>query len=152
LPDPHTEVPDVFVLMPFNEDQKPIFTTHISRVVKRLGLTVGRADNFFAAHRIMSDVWTAISRSRLLVADCSGRNANVFYELGIAHTIGKPVILLTRDSNDMPFDLQHLRSIEYTYTPPGMKAFEKKLDSSIRNVLSIPSKAAQKALAMKAKA
>jgi hypothetical protein len=79
--------------MAFSPDFKPIYVTHISRVVQKLGLTVGRADDFFTAHFVMADVWTAVYRSRVVIADCTGRNPNVFYEIGMAHTVGKPVIL-----------------------------------------------------------
>jgi hypothetical protein len=41
----------------------------------------------------MWDVWNSIYSSSIIIADCTGRNPNVFYELGIAHTLGKPVIL-----------------------------------------------------------
>jgi hypothetical protein len=74
--------------------------------------------------------------ARLIVADCTDRNPNVFYEIGLAHTIGKPTILLTQKSEDVPFDLRHLRYIEYQLTPRGMKEFEAKFKETIRNVLS----------------
>jgi hypothetical protein len=59
-------------------------------VAGRLGITSTRADDFFAANSIISDVWNAITDAKVLVADCTGRNPNVFYELGIAHTLGSP--------------------------------------------------------------
>jgi hypothetical protein len=137
LPDQQRTVPDVFVLMPFIDELKPIFATHISRVVQGLGLTVGRADDFFTAHAVIQDVWTAIWRTRVLIADCTDRNPNVFYEIGMAHTVGKPVILITKHETDVPFDLRHLRFIKYVYTPPGMDAFESSLGSTIRTVLNM---------------
>ena len=63
-------------------------------------------------------------RSRAVIADCTTRNPNVFYEIGMAQTVGKPVLLITQDESDVPFDLRHLRYIKYAYTPPGMAAFE----------------------------
>ena len=137
---PHDEtrtVPDVFVLMSFDPGLKPIYLDHISRVVKDCKLTVGRADDFFTAHSIMQDVWTAILRSRALIADCTGRNANVFYEIGVAHTIGKPVILITQNAEDVPFDLRSIRFIQYTYTPPGMKEFRTALRATLADVFGI---------------
>lgn len=130
-----TAIADVFVLMSFDPDFKPIYATHISRVAKKLRLTVGRADDFFTAHSVMVDVWTAVYRSRVVIADCTGRNPNVFYEIGMAHTAGKPVILITRDEADVPFDLRHLRHITYAYTPPGMDAFEDALERTLQDVL-----------------
>jgi hypothetical protein len=130
-PEVNRAVADVFVLMSFSQDFKPIYTTHISKVVKQLGLTVGRADDFFTAHAVMSDVWTAIYRSRFVIADCTGRNPNVFYEIGVAHTVGKPVILITQNEDDVPFDLRSIRYIKYAYTPPGMRAFEGSLKRTL---------------------
>jgi len=82
IPDAARFVPDVFVLMSFDPKFKPVFTTHISGVATGLGLTAGRADDFFTAHSVMEDVWTAVYRSRAVIADCTTRNPNVFYELG----------------------------------------------------------------------
>ena len=68
----------------------------------------------------MADVWRGIYGPRLVIADCTGKNPNLFYEIGMAHTIGKPVILITQKQQDVPFDLQATRYIRYQYTPPGM--------------------------------
>lgn len=135
IPDAHTVIADVFVLMSFHPDFTPIFATHISRVVNGLGLTVTRADDFFTAHSVIADVWTAVYRSRAVIADCTTRNPNVFYEIGMAHTVGKPVVLITQNESDVPFDLRHLRYIKYAYTPPGMEAFEERLKLTLQEVL-----------------
>jgi len=81
---------DLFVIMPFAEDLRAVYDDHIRAVAGRLGITSTRADDFFAANSIISDVWNAITDAKVLVADCTGRNPNVFYELGIAHTLGSP--------------------------------------------------------------
>ena len=135
VPNMGGRVADVFVLMSFSPNFTPIFTTHISKVVKSLDLTVGRADDFFTAHSVMEDVWKAVYRSRAVIADCTTRNPNVFYEIGMAHTVGKPVILITQDESDIPFDLRHLRYIVYAYTPPGMEIFEHKLRLTLQEIL-----------------
>jgi hypothetical protein len=87
---------DVFVLMPFKADMLPVYEDHIKPTCANMGLTVRRADDFFTAHSVVQDIWTAIVSARLIVADCTDRNPNVFYEIGLAHTIGKPTILLTQ--------------------------------------------------------
>jgi hypothetical protein len=125
---------DVFVLMPFTENLKLVWEDHIKKVVVAMGLTVKRADDFFTAHSVMADVWDAICGSRAIVADCTSRNPNVFYEIGVAHTIGKPVILTTQSADDVPFDLRHLRYIEYKYTPPGMRQFEASLTETLQQL------------------
>ena len=128
-------IPDVFVVMSFAPDLKPIYEEHIRKVVGQLQLTVARADDFFTAHAVIEDIWTAVYRSRLIIADCTGRNANVFYEIGMAHTVGKPVILTTQNQADVPFDLRSVRYIHYAYTPPGMRIFEDHLARTISGLI-----------------
>ena len=135
-PDALVEKLDVFVLMPFKADMLPVYEDHIKPTCASIGLKVRRADDFFTAHSVVQDVWKAIVSARLIVADCTDRNPNVFYEIGLAHTIGKPTILLTQKSEDIPFDLRHLRYIAYQLTPRGMKEFETKFKETVQNVLS----------------
>jgi hypothetical protein len=58
----------------------------------------------------------------------------VFYETGIAHTVGKEVILITQTIDDVPFDLRHLRCIVYEYTPKGIQLLETNLTNTINNI------------------
>ncbi|MBI5670978.1 MAG: hypothetical protein HZC41_23540 [Chloroflexi bacterium] len=134
---PKTTAADVFVLMPFAETLKPVYTDHILPVVERLGLSCKRGDDFFTSASIMDEVWTSIYHARLCIADCTGRNPNVFYELGIVHTIGKPCVLLAQSMDDIPFDVRHRRFIQYDYTPQGMKQFEDKLAKAVQSELQL---------------
>ena len=128
---------DLFVIMPFQEELKPVYTDHILKVAKELGLSCERGDDFFSTQAIIDEIWAATYFSKLCIADCTGRNPNVFYELGIAHTVGKPVILLAQSIDDIPFDIRHRRAIIYTYTPPGMKKFEEDLQKTLQSELSL---------------
>jgi hypothetical protein len=128
---------DVIVLMSFDAKLRPIYDNHVLKVAKSLNLTAKRADDFFTTHHVMSDVWEAIHAARLVIADCTGRNANVFYEIGMAHTLGRPVVLITQHNRDVPFDLQAVRYIQYEYTPPGMEKFEQQLTSTLRSELNL---------------
>lgn len=118
---------DVFVAMPFAEEMKPIYTNHIYKSVTSGGFSCGRTDDIFSTNAIVQDLWSAIVGSAIVIGDCTGRNPNVFYELGIAHTLGKPVILITQDKDDVPFDIQHFRYIKYQYTAEGMILLERSL-------------------------
>ena len=118
---------DIFVIMPFADEFTPIYEDHLTSVANSLGYSIKRGDNFFSKRSIMADVWSAIVNSKLVIADCTGRNPNVFYELGIAHTLDKPVIMITQNMDDIPFDVRHLRAISYEYTPRGMSDLEKSL-------------------------
>jgi hypothetical protein len=126
---------DLFVLMPFSPDMREVYEDHIREVARRLKFRVGRADDFFTPGAVMGDVWTGICRSRIIIADCTSRNPNVFYEIGLAHTVGKPVVLITQNSEDVPFDLRYIRYITYEYTPTGMKKFESDLANTIKTAL-----------------
>jgi hypothetical protein len=104
-------------------------------VATELGLSIRRADDLFTAHSLMSDVWEGICGARALIADCTGRNPNVFYEIGLAHVVGKPLVLITQKSEDVPFDIAQFRYIQYDYTPPAMRVFEQRLRDTLKEAL-----------------
>jgi hypothetical protein len=124
-----------FVLMPFTDKMTPIYDDHIKPVVEKNGLTSLRADEIVGVNSIIQDIWEKINRARFLIADLTGKNANVFYEVGIAHTLGKDVILLTQNINDVPFDLKHWRCIVYAYNPRSVKEMENKLKATIKEIM-----------------
>ncbi len=121
--------------MPFMSEQRPVFDDHILAVVRKLRLKAKRADDFFSVNSIMEDIWSGINAAKVVIADCTGRNPNVFYEIGLAHTLGKPVVLIAQSNEDVPFDLKAIRYIEYQYTPPGMRQFEITLKRTLDDVL-----------------
>jgi len=129
---------DIFVVMPFLDELRDVFDKPIKNVANELNLSVVRADDFFTTNSIISDIWDAINASKVVVADCTGRNPNVFYEIGIAHTLGKPVILIAQNTEDIPFDVQHVRAIIYEFTPGGVQSFEKTLKATIETELTVP--------------
>ena len=126
---------EVFVVMQFKEDLTRIYEDHIVSVARRLNLSIARADEMFTTRAVMLDIWAAICSARIIIADCTGRNPNVFYEIGIAHAVGKPVVLITQDRGDIPFDVQYIRYIHYQYTAPGMIRFERQLEKTITDEL-----------------
>lgn len=121
--------------MPFAPNARPIYEDHIKAVVTQLGLSSQRADEIASTGLITRDIWDRINTARFLIADMTGRNPNVFYEVGLAHALGKDVILLTQSMKDIPFDLQSLRFIIYEYTPRGMSEFEVRLTAAIRALM-----------------
>jgi hypothetical protein len=126
----------VFMLCPFTETFNVIFADHVKPIVESIsGLTCIRADNIFGVKPIMEDIWKSINEASIIISDLTDRNPNVFYETGIAHTVGKDVILVTQTIEDVPFDLRHLRCIVYNYDPRGMKAFEHNLEQTIKELL-----------------
>ena len=126
----------VFVLSPFLEPFNTIYEDHLKPSVESIqGLSCLRADDIYDNRPIIEDIWRCTNEARILIAELTGRNPNVFYETGIAHTVGKEVILITQSIEDVPFDLKHLRCIVYEYTPRGTQALEENLKNTINNVL-----------------
>ena len=99
---------DMFVLMPFGDNFMGIYRDHIKQVAAQMQLTVSRADDMFTTNSIVADIWSGIFNSRLIIADCTDRNPNVFYEIGVAHTVGRRTLLISRRVKDIPFDLRHI--------------------------------------------
>lgn len=126
---------DVFVMMPFKPELKHVYDDCMKPAAQSLNLTINRGDDFFTKHTIMTDIWSAIYHCRLVIADCTGKNANVFYELGLAHTVGKPVVLIAQSGDDIPFDVQAHRYIIYTDTSDGLAQLALELKAKIPKAL-----------------
>ena len=127
----------VFGLFPFEEPFNTIYTDHIKTSIESIGsINCLRADDIYDNRPIIEDIWQHINEARILISELTGRNANVFYETGVAHTVGKEVILITQSMEDVPFDLKHLRCIVYEYTPRGIKNLEDNLKSTVLHILS----------------
>lgn len=125
----------LFVLMPFSEPWSDRIWEELQGIGTSQGLEVERADTRFGPV-ITEDIWAAIVESRLIIADVTGWNANVFYELGTAHTIGKDVILITQPTTRFPFDTQGFRHLIYTDNPAGMRLLRKELPKIIHHHLA----------------
>ena len=119
IPPSESVQPDLLsVMMPFDAGFKPVHKA-IRDYAKTVGFQCKRADDIWNHDAIIQDVVELIDKSRIVICDCSNRNANVFYEAGIAHTLGRDVILITQNAEDIPFDLRHLRYIKYLNNAEG---------------------------------
>jgi hypothetical protein len=128
----------VFVLMPFAEGLNRIYQTIIKPTIESVGLVCRRADDYKTSRAIIQDIWKAICEARIVIADLTDLNPNVMYELGIAHTVGKETVLIyQRPEKDIkfPFDLIHIRRIEYENTATGGKKLENDLKETIKSIL-----------------
>lgn len=121
-----------FYLCPFREPFNTIYKDHVLPAIQKANFTVERADEIFGTQPIIEDIWEAINSATIILADTTGRNPNVMYEIGIAHTVGKPVVLITQSMEDVPFDLKHHRCIIYEYTPRGCRELEEKITGTLR--------------------
>lgn len=121
-------------MMPFSPQFNEVYDT-IRAASNAVGLTCKRADDIWENASIIQDVVALIDRSRIVVCDCSGRNPNVFYEAGIAHTLGREVILITQSEHDIPFDLRHLRYVKYLNNVEGRTGLAQSLQARMQTLL-----------------
>ncbi|MBM3393908.1 MAG: hypothetical protein FJY37_04600 [Betaproteobacteria bacterium] len=128
-----------FVVMPFASMFDREYSRVIVPAIENSGLTAVRGDEIYAEQAIVQDIWKALRASRVVVAELSGRNPNVMYEVGLAHAIGKPIVLLTRNQEDVPFDLRALRYLYYdTNNPEWGSDLRVALGQMIRRVIEEP--------------
>jgi hypothetical protein len=105
--------PIAFVIMPFDAELNEVYSAFIVPALEEAGYSVRRADNLDGQKNILRDIVEWISKSDLILADLTGLNPNVFYELGMAHALLRPVILMTQNIDELPFDLRSYRVITY---------------------------------------
>ncbi len=132
-----------FVMMPFALPLGDYYKTIFDPAIRKTGLTPIRADaDIFGTGKIMDQVWRGINDAKILVAILTDRNPNVFYELGLAHALRKPVVLVSSNEGDVPFDLHHIRVIYYDVNDPfwGTKLIEK-VAENIVSALQTPEEA-----------
>lgn len=125
--------PFVFVLMPFREEHFAIYERTVKPTLEALSCRVEHAKDAHTVERIVDAIFTQIARAQFIVADTTGKNPNVFYEIGYAHALGKKVILLVQDTQDIPFDIAGLRHIQYK--PQALHALAVDLRATANSLL-----------------
>lgn len=123
-------------MMPFAADFDAVYET-LKETAEGVGLRCRRADDIWEDPAVIQDVVNLIDRSRVIVCDCTDRNPNVFYEIGIAHALGREVILITQNEADIPFDLRHLRHARYLNNREGRAELADALTKRLRKVLEL---------------
>jgi hypothetical protein len=116
----------ISAMMPFHPSFDAVYKC-LKRTAEKAGLRCRRADDIWENPLVIQDVVSLIDKSRVVICDCSGRNPNVFYEIGIAHALGREVILITQAEADIPFDLRHLRYVSYLNNRQGLNELSKRL-------------------------
>jgi hypothetical protein len=130
-----------FVMMPFGEWFDRYYKEIYIPAIKEAGFEPVRADELFSAGSVVEQIWEQIDKSKVLLADLTGKNPNVFYELGLAHAAKKPVVFTTGSLEDVPFDLRHLRVIPYEVREPDWNAkLRKSITAYLRNAKADPIK------------
>jgi len=113
-----TLINSCFVIMPFDPSYQTEYERIIRPAVEESGLECIRADEIYSRPQITADIWKSLRSTRIVIAELTGRNTNVFYEVGLAHALGKPVIIITKNEDDVPFDLKALRYLFYNTDDP----------------------------------
>jgi hypothetical protein len=126
-----------FVLMPFTKaTQKRAYSRVVKRVIAEAGLEPKREDESHGLD-VMEDVWINLNEARCVLADVTGGNPNVLYEVGIANTLGKPLLILSADPRrKVPFDLNRFRHVFYDGTEKGLKSLRATLPAMIQSLLN----------------
>jgi hypothetical protein len=106
--------PFIFVLMPFDPKFDDIYKFGIKGACDDVGAYAERLDEQIFIEGMLDRIFNQISKADVIVADMTGRNPNVFYEVGYAHANGKIVLLVTQNSDDIPFDLKHRQHTVYS--------------------------------------
>lgn len=123
-----------FCLLPFQDEFIRVFEEGMLPAAQAAGLRGVHAGQIFDNREIVEDIWELICTARVVVADVTGRNPNVFYELGVCHTLGKEVVVMTQNADDVPFDIRHRRFIQYE--PEKLTSLRMRLQQTIQRVLT----------------
>jgi len=126
VPEGYVELDLVAVMMPFDTELTPTYEA-IKHACTSNGLRCLRVDDIWEESAIIQDIFNLIFRAQIIIVDFTGKNANVMYETGIAHTLGKHVIPITQSMDDVPFDMKHHRVLKYLPNDQGRTTLEGEL-------------------------
>lgn len=124
-----------FVVMQFSEPYHQLYQEVIRPVVEGFGLRAYHVGEVFGPGIILQDIVQGIVESEVIIAEITPVNQNVFYELGYAHAIGKPTILLAERGKQLPFDVSGYRVLMYDNTIAGKRQVEDGLKKHLKAIL-----------------
>lgn len=123
----------VAVMMPFDAQFNPVYSA-LQEAVTNLGMTCQRGDDIWDHDHIIQDVVSLIGKAKVVIRDLTGRNPNVFYETGIAHTLGREVILIAQTAADVPFDVAAIRHIRYHANAEGLATLSAQVSARLETL------------------
>jgi len=127
-----TRYPDIFTIMPFSKEFEDTYYFGIHETVKECGLTCERVDEMEFVGDISDKIHDSIKYSKIIIAELTLPNPNVYYEFGYANAIGKTIIPITKNVSDAPFDVRQFNHITYD----NIKELREKLGKRIQALLS----------------
>lgn len=126
----------VSIMMPFDHAFNIVHAS-IQEACRAAGLTGIRVDDVWEDSTVIQDVFSLIYRSTIVIVDFTDQNPNVFYETGIAHTLGKLVVPIAQSETDVPFDLRHHRYLKYHPNTEGLGDLATKLESRLKTLINV---------------
>lgn len=127
--------PKAFVVMQFSSQYNDVYYEVIKKICEESKIEVLRIDEESGPGLIIQDITRAIHESKIIIADISPVNANVFYEVGFAHALNKPTILIAEKETKLPFDVSSFRTLFYENTIGGKRKLEEGLKRHIDAIL-----------------
>lgn len=129
--------PMCFVRMPF-ESRQEVYEHAVRPAAEAAGLECYLAEDPFSPEPIVRNIINSIFSADVVIADVSGRNPNVFYELGIAHTLGnKNIVICEQGDERFPFNLNAYRLLFYERTVAGIVDLRKNLETALHDVSAL---------------
>lgn len=125
---------DAFVVMQFSGFEE-LYTDVIEPLTKEFGLRPYRADQVYGPGNIIEDIIGGIETAQIVIAEITPTNENVFYEVGYAHALKKPTILLAEKDKKLPFDLSGFRCLFYENSIGGKRKVEEGLRKHLQAIL-----------------
>lgn len=127
--------PKAFIVMQFSDEYNQLYEEVIKPICESFGIICERADEYYTTNMIIEDIVKSIRESSVIIADITPDNPNVFYEVGYAHAINKPTILLSEKKRDkLPFDVSSFRTLFYDNTIAGKRRVEERLRNYLKNI------------------
>lgn len=103
-----------FALLPNNDIGQQTYNELINPVMNEIKHKCVKSEQIFNSVSVLDEIWDRLNTVDLIVADITGRDADVFYLTGLAYGLGKRIIYLTQDQEDVPFDLKERSCLVYS--------------------------------------
>jgi len=133
VPDKPIEPDLVAVMMPIRAEFDAVLKA-IRRACAAARFRCTRVDDIWVESAIIQDIFNLVFCSQVVVVDFTGKNPNVMYETGIAHTLGKHVVPISQSLDDVAFDLAHHRVLKYMANDEGLNKMETTLAARLGQV------------------
>lgn len=132
--------PNAFIAMQFADTYNEVYRDALKPLIEEIGFEPTRVDEISQPGIILNDIWMQLTQASVVIAEVSEPNPNVYYEIGVAHALNKPTILLAQRNTKLPFDLGPHRCIFYDNTIAGRSRLLESLRSSLASILGVSPK------------